>query len=104
MSILRSGSHQELVQRAAVVLQLLQAPAHERGDARRRSGLAGDDLAEEDVVLQRRGAVVAAGIEELDRASQVLRQLRSKMPARLYHTRLETFVDEAQAVPGDDQP
>src|SRR5207253_2842406 len=49
------------------------------------------------------GGVVGAGVEELDRALELRRQVRGEIAPPLDHARLEALVDEAQAVPGGDQ-
>ena len=70
----------------------------ELADALRRLGLAVDQAAEQDVVLQRGGGVVAILVVELDRADQRRRQVVGEGVARLQQPLLQRLVDEAQAM------
>ena len=72
-------------------------------DPPRRVGFAVSDLAEQDVVLQRSGGVVARRIEELDLVVHACRQVAMEDPARFQQPLLHALVENAEAVPGGDQ-
>src|SRR5579883_1310532 len=61
------------------------------------------ELAEEHVLLDRRGGVVAPGLEERDGAGELGRELLGEDLPCLEEPRLEAVVDEIEAVAGLDQ-
>ena len=82
---------------------LLENLVQHRADAADGLRLPGRHLAEKNIVLQHRGAVVARGIEELDSVAQVGGKMPGKVAARLQDAGLERFVYEAKAVAGRNQ-
>src|SRR6266550_2020458 len=66
-------------------------------------GLAISDLAEEHVILQRGGGVVAGGIEKLDLAACLVRQALAEGAARFEEALLHAFLENAEAMPRRDQ-
>src|SRR5262249_34320101 len=83
--------------------QLIEHFADDLEDAPCGVGLAVGDLAEQDVVLQRGGGVVAVGIEEFDLVLRLLRQLAAERAARLQKALLQRRVEDIETVARGDQ-
>jgi hypothetical protein len=67
-----------------------------RRDPDRRIRLAVGDLAEEDVVLYRRGRVISIGVEKLDLRLRRRRQIRPKYPTCFEKALLHRLVDDIE--------
>ena len=87
------------LQHRAAQLELVEDLDDQLADALGGAGLPVGELAEQDVVLQRRRGVVGGGVEEFDRGMRRLRQAFAECVPRLEHPRLDRVVEQAQAMP-----